>query len=224
MRIKLTKYGLPEVLVIPSAILATMLLLLILPLKATTAIIIESTLAIILLWTLAFFRDPARSSPDDKNLLLAPADGKITEIGIIEENNCIKGPALRIAIFLSIFDVHINRAPCNVKIKKITYKKGEFKNAAYSLASRVNEANNIEMVRTDHPKDILLLRQISGAIARRIVCHTQQGQELTGGQKFGMIKFGSRTELYLPAQDNITTLVNIGDKVKAGITPLIKYE
>jgi len=144
---------------------------------------------------------------------------------------------LRIGIFMSIFDTHINRAPCNVKVEKITYRKGKFKNAMNPESGRVNESNDLHLVRTDSPQDRLIVRQISGAIARRIVCDTAEGMELTGGQKFGMLKFGSRTELYVPLHDPSTSgseryppvagakcLVQIGDKVKAGLTPLVKYE
>jgi phosphatidylserine decarboxylase len=91
-------------------------------------------------------------------------------------------------------------------------------------SGRVNESSDLALVRTDHPQDRLIVRQISGAIARRIVCTTSQGQNLTGGEKFGMIKFGSRTELYLPPRENAKCLVRVGDKVKAGLSPLIRYE
>ncbi|MDT8300337.1 MAG: phosphatidylserine decarboxylase, partial [Sedimentisphaerales bacterium] len=117
-----------------------------------------------------------------------------------------------------------NRAPCNVKIEKITYKKGQYKNALYPESARVNEANELWLTRTDSPHDRLIVRQISGAIARRIVCKTTEGSELAGGEKFGMLKFGSRTELYVPLCENAKCMVRIGDKVKAGLTTLIKYE
>jgi phosphatidylserine decarboxylase len=91
-------------------------------------------------------------------------------------------------------------------------------------SGRVNESNTLNLIRTDDPKDKLIVRQISGAIARRIVCDTTEGRELTGGQKFGMLKFGSRTELYVPIREEAKCLVRIGDKVKAGLTPLVKYE
>ena len=93
-----------------------------------------------------------------------------------------------------------------------------------SQSGRVNESNELDLVRTETPEDKLIVRQISGAIARRIVCATAEGRELSGGEQFGMIKFGSRTELYLPVSENAKCLVKIGDKVKAGLTPLIKYE
>jgi len=229
MRIPLTKYGWPQVVVFPAVVLAVMVVC---PLAGSAwgglppwaVLSVEALLASVCIWVLAFFRDPHRTVPADTNLLLAPADGKITDIEIVDENDFIGAKVLRIGIFLSIFDAHINRAPCNVKVEKITYKQGKYKNAKNPQSGLLNESNNLGLVRTDSPQQRLIVRQISGAIARRIVCEVSEGQVLTGGQKFGMIKFGSRTELYLPARENARCLVRIGDKVKAGLTPLIKYE
>jgi phosphatidylserine decarboxylase len=226
MKIPLTKYGWPQVVIFPTIALAAMAACLLagkMLLPPWAIISIETLLASVCIWSLAFFRDPYRAVPADKLLLLAPADGKITDIEIVE-NDFIGGPSLRIGIFLNIFDVHINRAPCNVKVEKITYRPGGFKNAMNPESGRVNESNNLMMLRTDSPSERLIVRQISGAIARRIVCDVSQGQELSGGQKFGMIKFGSRTELYVPARENVKCLVKMGEKVKAGLTPFIKYE
>ena len=245
MRLVLTKYGWPQMVVFPAIVLAVMIVcllvgILFLPLWATVSI--EAFLSVVLLWVLLFFRDPYRHCPSDKNILLSPADGRITNIEMIEEKDFIGGPALRIGIFLSIFDVHINRAPCNVKVEKITHRNGRYKNAMNPESGRVNESNELALVRADEPKEKLIVRQISGAIARRIVCAAGEGQALAGGEKFGMIKFGSRTELYVPAPKGVARsdvngtpnakssvwepkcLVQIDDKVKAGITPLIKYE
>ena len=227
MRIPLTKYGLPQVVVFPAIILAAMALCLAVGvsyLSAWAVISIEVFLAAVLIWVLSFFRDPHRPSPTDKKVLLAPADGRVADVEVVEDNDFIDGPALRIGIFLSIFDAHINRAPCDVKVEKITYRRGKYKNAMDPASARVNESNDLEMTRTDSPEDKIIVRQISGAIARRIVCKISPGQNLTGGEKFGMIKFGSRTELYLSARENAKCLVRIGDKVKAGLTPIVKYE
>jgi len=250
MRIPLTKYGWPQVVIFPAVVLAVMVAVWLIgewligelnthySLVASSAIIlIEALLAAVLIWSLMFFRDPERRCPSDRNLLLAPADGHVTDIETVDDNDFIGGTALRIGIFLSIFDTHINRAPCNVKVEKITYKKGKYKNAMNPQSGRVNESNDLHLVRTDSPQDRLIVRQISGAIARRIVCDKVEGRELTGGQKFGMIKFGSRTELYVPLREAATPgseryppaagvkcLVQIGDKVKAGLTPLVRYE
>ena len=234
MRIPLTKYGWPQVVVIPGVLLAAMVIFAVvgtsfggghLPLWALT--LIEVILAGALVFSLAFFRDPLRSCPSDTNLLLAPADGRITDIEISGDNGTAEGTGLRIGIFLSIFNTHINRMPCNVKVEEITYKKGRYKNAMNPESSRLNESNTLSLTRTDSPEDRLVVRQISGAIARRIVCRTRAGDNLAAGDKFGMIKYGSRTELYVTVSDakyKIKCLVKKGDKVKAGLTPLARYE
>jgi phosphatidylserine decarboxylase len=231
MRVPLTKYGWPQVVIIPGGVIVVMLVFALgthslLPLWSV--ILIEVLLAVVLMWTLAFFRDPLRRCPSDTDFLLAPADGRVTDIELSENS-------LRIGIFLSIFDTHINRAPCNVKVEKITYKKGKYRNAMNPESARVNESNDLNLIRTDFPYERLVVRQISGAIARRIVCDCSAGEELTAGEKFGMIKFGSRTELHAASsgdtlalgeagQYHTRCLVQIGDKVKAGLTPLFKYE
>lgn len=234
MRIPLTKYGLPQVVVFPIVLFTVMVVFLLtgtLFLPAWVIISIELVFVALLILILSFFRDPYRISPSDKYLLLAPADGRIIDIETVEEGSFLGGRALRIGIFMNIFNTHINRAPCNVKVENISYKQGKYKNAANPIAGRINESNNLALVRTDNPKDKLIVRQISGAIARRIVCQTGQGKELTSGEKFGMIKFGSRTELYIPLNTGTKNsiwepkcLVKIGDKVKAGLTPIVKYE
>jgi len=227
MRIPLTKYGWPQVVIYPVAVLVMMAAF---PLGTMAflapwaILVVEALSAAVLIWALMFFRDPERRSPLDGNLLLAPADGRITDIEQVQESTFIGGCALRIGIFLSIFDVHINRAPCSVRVETVSYKKGKYKNAMNLESGRVNESNNLGLVRTESPQDRLIVRQISGAIARRIVCRTSPGKDLAGGEKFGMIKFGSRSELYVPVREDVKCLVRIGDKVKAGLTPLIRYE
>jgi len=226
MRIPITKYGLPQVAVFPTILIVLMVVALLvgkkfLPIWAT--ITIETILLIVLIWALSFFRDPFRVTPTDPNLLISPADGKVTDIDIVDEPEFIQGKALRIGIFLSIFNVHINRAPCDCTVEKITYKKGKFKNALDPQSAQVNESNDIYITRANSPQDKIIVRQISGTIARHIVCKTAPGENLTAGQQFGMIKFGSRTELYIPQSDNTQTMVKIGDKVKAGLTPMVRY-
>jgi len=229
MRIPLTKYGLPEAAVFPAIVLTAMILVaclssLVPGLGVWIIISVEAVLGAILIWVLSFFRDPYRICPKDANLLLSPADGRVTDIEIVKEGDYIGENAIRIGIFLSIFNVHINRSPCNAKVERISYKKGRYKNAASPESGRVNESNNLYIIRRDNPQDRLIVRQISGAIARRIVCATKEGHELSGGEKFGMIKFGSRTELYVPARTDVKCLVQTGDKVKAGQTALVRYE
>lgn len=226
MRIPLTRYGLPEVVVYPAAVLTLMAAVGLLGpawLPLWSVIALEGILSLVVAWALMFFRDPHRVPPQDDSLLLSPADGTITDVERVEDAEFIGGPAIRVGIFLSIFNTHINRAPCDAKVHSITYRPGKYVNAMSPRAGKVNESNNVAMVRTGHPQDRLLVRQISGAIARRIVCAAKEGQRLTGGEQFGMIKFGSRTELYLSASDTVICMVRIGDKVKAGVTPLVKY-
>jgi len=235
MRIPLTRYGWPQVVIYPLAIVAAMVICLVLGLfyladqtgEAPWVVpgiwIAEVALLAVLAWSLSFFRDPWREVPRDEKLLLAPADGTVRDIETVDEPLFIGGPALRIGIFLSVFNVHINRSPCDARIEKITYHRGRFVNAMNPLAGKVNESNDLAMVRTKKPNDRLLVRQVSGAIARRIVCATEVGQSLAAGEPFGMIKFGSRTELYVPAGEYIECAVRIGDKVKAGVTPLVRY-
>ena len=227
MRIPLTKYGWPQVVVFPAVVVLFMVVFA----AGTWALLeswvifaVEGVLLIVLIWILMFFRDPQRLCPTAEDLLLAPADGKITDIEHVEKDDYIGEPALRIGIFMSLFNTHINRAPCNVRVETITYKKGQFRNAMNPQSGQVNESNTLGLARTDDPQDRLVVRQISGAIARRIVCDTAEGRELAGGQKFGMLKFGSRTELYVPVRVDVTCLVEIGDRVKAGLTPMVKYE
>lgn len=235
MRIPLTKYGFPQAVIYPLALLAAMVAYLAIALHFfpdwavqtswvfLTVSAVEMALFALLAWSLSFFRDPQREIPQDEKLLLAPADGTVRDIETVDETQFIGGPALRIGIFLSVFNVHINRSPCGAKVEKITYHRGKFLNAMNPLAGKVNESNDVGLVRTARPHDRLLVRQVSGAIARRIVCAARIGQPLAAGEQFGMIKFGSRTELYVPAGEYVECLVRIGDKVRAGITPMARY-
>jgi phosphatidylserine decarboxylase len=225
MKIPLTKYGLPQVAFYPAMLLAFMIVLYFGASRTTPQWLIELVeiaLGIVLIWALSFFRDPEREVPQDKNILIAPADGTVADIETIDEPDFIGGKAMRVGIFLSIFDVHINRSPCDAKVEKITYREGQFLDARNAEAGKVNESNDLWLTRTETPNEKLIVRQISGAIARRIVCKAQIGQNMAAGEKFGMIKFGSRTELYVPARDGVQCLVKLGDKVKAGLTPMIK--
>ncbi len=224
MRIPITKYGLPQVVIYPAlCVLAMAIAAFVVPI-VWLLWVIEVFLAIILIWLLSFFRDPARRVPPGDNLILSPADGAITDIEEVDELGFIGGRAVRIGIFLNIFDVHINRTPCAVRIEKIDYRSGKFKNAMNPASGKVNESNDIAMRRIVEPAGNLLVRQIAGAIARRIVCDAKVGQEFSGGAVFGMIKFGSRTELYLPAAGSAKVIAKKGDKVKAGVTILAEYD
>ncbi|NLH17321.1 MAG: phosphatidylserine decarboxylase family protein [Phycisphaerae bacterium] len=227
MRIPLTKYGMPQVAVYPAVLLVVILLIgwainkrIIQPLPGT---IVEILLLIVLGWVLSFFRDPPRTIPQDESLLLSPADGVVRDIEILDGVPEFEGKTLRIGIFLSIFNVHINRVPCAVRIDSITYKPGEFRDARDPQATTLNESNAVMMTRLAEPKDRLMVRQVSGAVARRIVCAAQEGGKLNAGEQYGMIKFGSRTELYVPMRDSVQTAVSVGQTVRAGETTLVRY-
>lgn len=235
MRIPLTKYGMPQAALFPAVLLGLMVVYYFVarrflhpacqcPVSVLLVWLPEVILLVVLIWVFSFFRDPYRPIVQNASLLLSPADGTIAAVETLDRCDSFDGPVLRIEIFLSIFNVHINRVPCPVEIGQITYKPGKFLDARRPACSKVNEANEIEMFRLDEPKDRLLVRQISGAIARRIVCAAKTGDLCTAGQQFGMIKFGSCTELYVPARENLVCSVQKGDTVKAGLTILAKYE
>ena len=222
MRLPLTRYGLPQLVIFPVLVCLIMALLFVFLKNPRFLFPAEALLFLVFLWMLSFFRDPARTVNYDEMILLSPADGTITDITKVDDSALGPG-ALRIGMFLSIFSVHVNRFPCSVRVESVNYKKGQFKNALSPESGRINESNDILMVRLNDPKERLLVRQVSGAIARHIVCKAVVNAEYRQGEQFGMIKFGSRTELYLPAGDHYEVAVKIGDKVRAGLTPLVRY-
>ena len=169
-----------------------------------------------------FFRDPARTIPQDEDAIVSPADGVIAEITELDHYEFFGGPAVRIGIFLSIFNVHINRAPRHARVVAMHYKPGEFLNAMNPESALRNEFIWIGLEEIKRPDRKLAVRAISGLIARRIVCILKPGQEVQRGEKFGMIKLGSRTELILP-RDSVRVEVEVGQKVKAGSTVFARY-
>lgn len=226
MRIPLTKYGLPQLIIFPVVLIAAILSLLLLAhpfLPAWAVYLVAGILTAVLLWVLSFFRDPCREIPQNNRFILAPADGKITDIEQVEEKDFIGQKTVRIGIFMSIFNAHVNRSPCNATVEKTTYRPGTHKNAMYPESGRTNERNELRLTRTDEPADRLIVRQISGAVARRIICNTCRGEHLTAGQKFGMIKFGSRTEILIQLRQEASLQVKVGEKVKAGQTVIARY-
>jgi len=170
---------------------------------------------LLLLCTLAFFRDPEREVPSDPNLIVAPADGTVMDIIELEETEVLKGKTRRVGIFLSIFDVHTNRAPIDGRVVYRQRRPGLFLDARRADCSEKNESVTWAF---ENPRVTIVARQITGAIARRIVGWANVGDELKKGDRFGMIRFGSRTELYLPL--SATVLVKEGDHVAGGSTPI----
>ena len=176
-------------------------------------------LAVIALWValVSFFRNPWRRIPTglEAGTMLSPADGTISAIERVDHHNAIGGEALIIRIFLSVLNVHINRAPCDCTLKEMIYTPGKFLDARTAESAQVNESN---LLIFDNGGEPLGVRQVSGKIARHIVCPLKTDDTLVQGQQFGMIKYGSTTELILPRPDDVEVRVKVGDKVKAGLT------
>lgn len=179
--------------------------------------------AVLLGLVVYFFRDPPRRIPHEPGLVVSPADGKIAEIARLEHDEFIGGPAVRIGIFLSIFNVHLNRAPVESRVIALRYWPGEFLNALDPESALRNENMWIGLEEEAPPHRKLIVRQIAGAIARRIVCALRPGDSLARGERVGMIKLGSRTELILANVPELEIDIQLGQRVKAGTTVLARY-
>jgi phosphatidylserine decarboxylase len=169
------------------------------------------------LFTIAFFRDPNRPVPAGPNLIVAPADGRVRDIVELDEPEILKTKTRRVGIFLSIFDVHTNRAPIDGRIVYRQHHAGLCLDARDPNCSKKNEAMTWAF---ENPRGAIVVRQLTGAIARRIVAWANVGDELKKGERFGMIRFGSRTELYLPLDAEV--LVKTGDHVSGGSTVIAR--
>lgn len=171
---------------------------------------------VLTLFIVSFFRDPERRSPPGERTILAPADGKVLLVEETEESLFSGGPALKISIFMSVFNCHVNRFPVSGRIEKIRYRTGNFFAAHQERASKQNEQNALLLI-TENGEAVGLV-QIAGLIARRIVCWVRPGDCVQRGARLGLIRFGSRVDLYLPPTSKIT--VKRGAKVKAGLSQL----
>jgi phosphatidylserine decarboxylase len=169
----------------------------------------------VLVWLFAFFRDPERKIPAEQHAVVSPADGKVSDITEIEHDELLGGPAVRVGIFLSVFNVHVNRSPCDGKVVSVVYKKGKFVNAMkHGEASGQNESNTIVLAEPRGGRNIVVVKQIVGLIARRIVCSVRQGEFIERGARIGMIKFGSRTELTIAKWLEPRIRVEVGQNVR----------
>lgn len=173
-------------------------------------------------FVLAFFRNPTRTVQGDESTLVAPGEGVLVDIEEVNDETYINGPCVRFGIFLSVFNVHVNRSPVKGQVDFADYRHGKFLDVRHPSSSHANESNTIGITVDDSiaPGCKLLVRQLSGLIARRIICPTTVGDRLDRGQLYGMIRFGSRTELWIPKDWVGETLAQVGDKVKVGETPL----
>ena len=175
---------------------------------------------VLTIWVYYFFRDPERVIIDDDNYLVSPADGEVIKVEEVDgpkelglENKKFK----KISVFMNVFDCHVNRTPCAGKIEEILYKPGKFVNASLDKASEDNERNYFK-IKDTHNNDIIVV-QIAGLVARRIVCESNKDQELKQGDRIGMIRFGSRADIYY---ENYEPLVKVGQKAISGETLLAK--
>jgi phosphatidylserine decarboxylase len=167
------------------------------------------------IWLIAFFRDPNRRIPDDESTVVSPADGKVSDITEIPNDETLGGPAIRVGIFLSVFNVHVNRSPCHGRVVSVVYKRGKFINAmSHNEASTQNESNTIVLAEPNGNRNIMIVKQIVGLIARRIVCSVAPGDVVTRGQRIGMIKFGSRTEITIAKSLEPNIRVRVGQTVR----------
>jgi phosphatidylserine decarboxylase len=227
---KLTKHGLREWL--GAAVIALPLSLawgwLALNVNRTAGVILLSLTWLLWLAVAAFFRVPNRKIVADAAALVSPADGVVRDIEEVEDHGIelFAGQKLtRIGIFLSVLDVHVNRAPCEMRVEYRKYKEGRFLDARDKRCSKENESLVIAGTGTAAGQSFpVAIRQVSGAIARRIVCVPQPGAALKKGEIYGMIKFGSRTELYFPAGKGIKAAVQVGDKIRSGSTLMARVE
>jgi len=182
--------------------------------------VVAAVLSLVAIWLVVFFRDPARDGPRGDAVVIAPADGKIVGVVEADEPMYLKTRALRVSIFMSVFDVHVNRYPVSGTIELAHYNPGKFLHAAREKASLDNEQASVGLRGRRGP---VLVRQIAGSIARRIVTDGKVGDAVTQGARLGMIRFGSRVDVFLPVTARAAIRVRPGDRVAAGATVLAEY-
>jgi len=171
---------------------------------------------------LYFFRDPKRTppaGPAGEEMFLSPADGRVVEVQQVHEPRFLEGEGLKIGIFMSLLDVHVNRAPVEGRVTLVEHIPGQFLQAFRPEASEVNERT---LVGLESRYGRILIKQIAGILARRVVCWVQAGQELRAGERLGVIKFGSRVDLYLPLEAE--PVVRVGDQARAGVTVIARWK
>jgi phosphatidylserine decarboxylase len=170
-------------------------------------------MTVLALWVAYFFRDPERSGPRGERVVIAPADGKVVLISEVDEPNFIGGKAKRVSIFMNVFNVHVNRYPVDGTVRYLKYNPGKFLNAVAEKASMENEQMSVGL---ETPNGRILVRQIAGLIARRIVTYSKEGEQVKQAQRMGLIRFGSRVDVFLPL--DAVVKVKVGDLTIAGST------
>jgi phosphatidylserine decarboxylase len=173
---------------------------------------------IALIFVVQFFRDPPRAIPDAPGLVVCPADGRVIGVGVVDDPY-LERRALRVSVFMNVFDVHSNRMPVAGEVKRAWYHKGKFFNAALDKSSRENERNALA-IRTDDGRDVVVV-QVAGLVARRILCYVEPNRRVERGERYGFIRFGSRVDVYLPA--DAQPQVSLGDRVKGASDVLARF-
>jgi phosphatidylserine decarboxylase len=175
--------------------------------------IVTAALAVLALWVAAFFRDPDRTGPRGDHLVIAPADGVVLPPATVTESTYLRGEAIRVSIFMNVFNVHVNRYPVSGVVRHVHYTPGRFLHAASDKASLDNEQRSVG-IESSHAR--LLVRQIAGLVARRIVTYSREGESVEQGARMGIIRFGSRVDVFVPPDAKV--LVRAGERVSAGTT------
>lgn len=170
------------------------------------------------LWVPWFFRDPPRAGPRGEHLLIAPADGKVVSVTAVEEREFLGGRAVRISTFMNVFDVHVNRYPTDGAVAHRRYEPGAFLNATLDKASERNERSSLGL---ESPRGRVLVRQIAGLVARRIVTDAEVGDVARQGERLGIIRFGSRVDTFFPPDAHVC--VKVGDRTRAGVTIIAEW-
>ena len=187
--------------------------------QALAVQIIASVFFILFLFSLFFFRNPDRAVKEDDNQILSPADGTVIKIGLVDEPEFFKGRAMLVSVFMSVFNVHVNRMPISGKVTYLEYKKGKFLAAFANEASDINEQSIIGIEKGNRK---VLFKQIAGLIARRVIYRIEKGQEVKQGELFGMIKFGSRLDILMP--ETVKVKVQLKQKVKGGLSIIGEFD
>jgi phosphatidylserine decarboxylase len=223
-RLKLARTGLAEV------VFGTLLLLVSLSCLSSVTISTGSSA----LWLIAlpilvtyyhairFFRDPRRNTPSDANLLISPSDGIVTDLHEVDDEDFPGGRAFRMSIYLSPWDVHLNRNPRNATVSEVRYFPGRFLNARHKNCAIQNEQLWVDMV--DESGRTVRVKQISGAMARRLVCWLKAGDKVVAGERYGMIKYGSRADILIPIAEDYSVTAKVGDRVYAGESALVEFK
>jgi len=170
-------------------------------------------LVVVAIWVAYFFRDPERTGERGENLVIAPADGRVVMVTAVDEQSSLKEQAIQVSIFMNVFDVHVNRYPVSGVVRYVHYNPGKFLNAALEKASQENEQSSVGI---ESGSNRILVRQIAGLIARRIVTYSRDGQRVAQGERMGIIRFGSRVDVFVPASTHIR--VKVGDVTYAGVS------